>query len=129
MSEENKTVEIVPGESIGDLRLGTPVGSLPTRAVVQQERGQMDGFHFTLENDRVSDIWIEDIRTYTGTLIFRGRVIPPKVSLAEIQQIFDGCVAVEGIKGGRFFNCNAGVALGSDFDGSERFVQLRIKHR
>jgi hypothetical protein len=121
---------IVPKTQIGDLRVGTERAALPQGARVDEYGGELRGVRFGFGDDnRVEDIWIEDLRTFEDELSFEGRDVPKRASLAELQRFFGGCQEVGGIKGGRFFNCAAGVALGAPSDGSETFIQLRIKHR
>jgi len=90
----------------------------------------MDGVQFVLGDDgRISDIWIDDIRSFPHRLMLGDREVPKKSPLAELQQFFGSCLEVDGVKGGRFYNCSVGVALGCGYDGSDANVQLRIKHR
>lgn len=130
MKNASDTVEIVPGKSIGALRLGTKSAELPATAKMQGGRGELEGILFVLGDDgSIQDIWIADLRVFPTKLVMAQREVPTQAPLAELQRFFGGCVEVEGIKGGRFYNCSTGVALGCPWDGSDGFVQLRINPR
>ena len=130
MTEASRDLEILPGRSIGLVELGGHRNRLPERARADEYGGELDGVSFSLDNEGlVSDAWIDNIRTVAQRLLFGGREVPIKGSLSQLQEFFGGCVEVDGIKGGRFFNCTSGVALGCAYDGSDAFVQLRVKHR
>jgi hypothetical protein len=121
-------VEIVPGRSIGEVRIGGSAKDLPKRAVVDAPGGELDGIRFLLTSDgRVEDIWIEDLRTFQRTLTYGGKTIDRKATVAQLEAAFGKCSRVEGVKGGIFYNCAAGVALGTDFAGT--ILQLRVKPR
>ena len=128
-AQDMADTDIIPGKSIGEVRVGAGADTLPARTKLEGEAGELDGIHFTLVDGRVDEVWIEDIRVFPRSLRFQERVIDPKASLSEIQQIFGGCEEVEGIKGGIFYNCKAGVSLGTSFDGSDGFIQLRARRR
>jgi hypothetical protein len=49
------------------------------------------------------------------------------VSPGTSEAVFGKCGRVEGVKGGIFYNCAAGVALGTDFAGA--ILQPRVKTR
>lgn len=126
MTSVPEMVDIVPGQSIGSIRVGISRNDLPRQAIVQGPGGVVDGLHFLLsEEDLVEDIWIEDIRTFPGELRLLGKTIPRNASVEEVEAAFGKCTRVPGIKGGIFFNCAAGVALGQDFSG--KTLQVRVK--
>ena len=125
-----KAVEIVPGRSIGSVRLGTTREALPPNAVLTGDTGSVDGVRFSLGSDGlVSDVWIEDIRAFPNALALDGRAVPVSAALDDVKIFFGACVEVEGIKGRKFYNCSSGVALGCRYDGSGGFIQLRIRPR
>ena len=65
MKTSPAVIEVVPGKSIGELRLGTLLSDLPSRGVVKVPGGELDGIKFVLdEHDRIEDIWIDDLRTF-----------------------------------------------------------------
>lgn len=122
------TIEIVPGKSIGDVHLGAAAKDLPSRAVVEPPGGQLDGIRFVLDSeDRVDDIWINDIRTFGHPISYAGKTIDSKATVQQLETHFGKCSRVEGVKGGVFYNCAAGVALGTDFSGES--LQIRVKPR
>ena len=121
-------LEIVPGKSIGEVRLGESVNELPKRAVVHAPGGELDGVRFLLDSDsKVEDIWIEDLRKFQRALSYGGKTIDKKATVAELEAIFGKCDRVPGVKGGIFYNCAAGVALGTDF--AAKTLQVRVKLR
>ena len=120
---------VAPGKSIGEVVLGASADELPEGAKLEDEIGEYRGVRFSMTDGRVADVWIEDIRVHPAVLRFAGLEVPAKASLDELKQLFGGCEPVEGVKGGMFFNCKSGVALGCSYDGSDQFVQLRVKHR
>lgn len=125
-----QAVEIVPGKSIGLVRVGATRDALPSSAVLTGDSGSFEGVRFSLGSDgHVSDVWIEDIRAFPKVLALGGRAVPVKAPLDDVKRFFGECVEVEGIKGGRFYNCSSGVALGCRYDGSDDFIQLRIRPR
>lgn len=124
-----KVVEILPGRSIGAVRLGIGINALPSGALLKDGAGSVDGVHFLVAGDVVSDVWIEDLHTFPNAVLFDGRTIPRDASLDAVKAVFGPCTKVQGIKGGVFFNCESGVAIGCDADESGRFIQIRVKHR
>lgn len=77
----------------------------------------------------MSDVWIDDIRTFPHERRLAGNLVTWKASLEEIKKMFGPCDRVDGVKGGTFFNCRNGMAIGIDPDESGAFVQLRLKPR
>ena len=121
-------IEIVPGRSIGEVHLGTSLGDLPSRAVVDPPGGQLDGVRFVLDSDdKVEDIWIDDIRTFGRPISYGGKPIDSGATVQQLETRFGKCSRVEGVKGGIFYNCAAGVSLATDFSGAS--LQLRVKPR
>ncbi len=119
-------VEIVPGRSIGEVRLGRKVDALPSQAVITRPSGVLNGIRFLIgKADTVEDVWIEDIRSFPHDLQFRGKSIPRNASMEDLHVLLGKCERVSGVKGGIFYNCAAGVALGTDF--SRKTLQLRVK--
>lgn len=129
MKPSPAVVDVVPGKSIGELRLGTPVKDLPARAVVAIPGGELDGIKFVLdEHDKIDDIWVENLRTFPKQLAYKGTPIDPQSTIEQLEAVFGKCTRVEGVKGGIFFNCAAGVTLGTDF--AKTKLQIRVKpHR
>jgi hypothetical protein len=130
MANSVHATEIIPGKAIGAVKLGVSRDALPRTAELTDESGKFEGVRFSLGSDgHVSDIWIEDIRVFPNTLLLGGRPVPVKAPLDEVKNFFGECVEVAGIKGGKFFNCSSGVSLGCRYDGTDDFIQLRIRHR
>jgi hypothetical protein len=122
-------IEILPGKSIGELHLGARTKDLPHRAVVNGPARSLDGIHFFAPDEVIEDIWIEDLRKFPREVGFAGKLVSRNASLDELKQTFGPCQKVSGVKGGVFFNCDAGVTLGSDFMETGKFVQIRLKRR
>jgi hypothetical protein len=120
------TVEIVPGESIGDVKLGTKAENMPSRATIQRPAGVLDDIHFLINEDGVvDDTWIEDLRVFPHAVRCQGKTIPPDATIESLSVLLGQCDRVAGIKGGIFYNCAAGLALGTDF--SRKTLQIRVK--
>jgi hypothetical protein len=122
-------VDIVPGTSIGMIRIGTRAADLPKGATVADSAGQLDGIRFSLVAGAVNDVWIDDIRTFPHEIRLGGNPVNRKASLDELKKVFGPCDRVEGVKGGTFFNCRNGMAIGTDPEETGAFVQLRLKPR
>lgn len=121
-------VEIRPKHSMGEVVLGTAVEHLPARAVVSGPTGVLDGIHFEIESGRVADVWIEDLRTFPLPVRIEGQTIRRDISLPDLKTLLGPCENVP-VKGGVFFNCANGLAIGSDPAGQGQFIQLRLKPR
>lgn len=124
---EKRVVTIVPGRSIGAVEVGKTVDSLGAAVKRDGEVAELDGIHFSVLAGKVDDVWIEDLRTFSGEVRLGGTKLPSDASLEDLQKACGGCTPVAGIKGGTFFNCTSGVSLGTDFE--SRAVQVRIRHR
>jgi hypothetical protein len=117
---EAATVEIVPGKSINGVRLGMRAKDLPTHA------REVDGIQFLLDDSQtVVDVWIDDIRTFPRELRYQDKVIPKHATIEFLGSMWGRCERITGIKGGIFYNCAAGVAVGTDF--SRSTLQIRVK--
>jgi hypothetical protein len=125
---ETMVVEIVPKQSIGQIRLGAKRSELPAGIAIRDGVGTHHDTQFLLDGDTVDDVWIEDLRTFPHELRYRGQQLQPKASVEELKALFGPCTKVEGILGGIYFNC-AGVTLGFDAQGRGEFVQIRLKPR
>lgn len=124
-----RVVTIVPGRAIGAVEIGKTPESLGPHAVRDGDAGELDGVRFSITAGKVDDVWIEDLRTFPHELRLGGTTIPHDATLDAIKTLCGGCTPVPGIKGGTFFNCASGVALGTDFSGGDRVIQLRVRHR
>jgi hypothetical protein len=128
MKTPEGNIEIVPGKSIGDVRLGMKAKDLPPRAAVDPPAGELDGVRFVFDTeDKIEDIWIDDLRTFVRTVSFRGIPLDKKATVEQLEAVLGECKKVEGVKGAIFYNCTSGVALGVDFSGTT--LQIRVKPR
>jgi len=121
-------IDITPKRSIGKVVLGSKVDQLPKGAIVSGVAGELDGVHFLIQDARVEDVWIEDLRKFPVPVRFAGRTIARDTPLAELKALFGSCQEVA-VKGGGYFNCSAGIAIGTDSAQQGEFVQLRLKPR
>ena len=121
-------IDITPKRSIGRVVLGSKVDQLPKGAIVSGVAGEIDGVHFLIQDARVEDVWIEDLRKFPVPLRFAGRTIARDTPLADLKALFGSCQEVV-VKGGVFFNCSAGITIGTDSAQQGEFVQLRLKPR
>ena len=122
-------IDVIPGHSIGGISLGMHKSELPKGASLSGPVGHMDGVQFLVVDDVVVDAWIDDLRTNDHQVRLNGTILSANASLADLQKIFGPCDAVPGVKGGTFFNCRAGITLGTDPEGRGSFIQLRLKPR
>jgi hypothetical protein len=124
--EKTRIIDIIPGQSIGEAKLGMKVDELPSRAVINRPAGAVDDIRLLInEAGEVDDIWIEDVRTFPHKLRFQGKAIPQDASVGSLQSILGKCEQISGIKGGIFYNCAVGLALGTDF--AKQTLQIRVK--
>ena len=86
------------------------------------------GISALIENSRVVDIWIEDLRKLNTDVTVGGVIISPQATLNDIKVALGPCSEVP-VKGGLYFNCESGVSIGTDFAGEGVFVQSRVKPR
>jgi len=118
-------VVLVPGTSIGEVRLGARADSLPSRARMQPPGATLDEIHLLVgEDGHIEDIWIEDIHTFPNELTYQGQFVPRDSTIEVLGHLFGGCEPVRGVKGGIFFNCGNGLAIGTDF--SRHTLQIRV---
>ena len=121
-----KTVEIVPGKSIGPVRLGALEGELPMGALVENGIGSADHVQFSLVSGRIDDVWIDDLANFPYDLLFRGQTLSRSTNLDSLKRLFGECAKVPAILGGTFYNC-PGITIGCDQE--DRPTQLRLKSR
>lgn len=136
-SNEMRSIDIIPGKSIGELHLGMSKDQLPPGVSISVDTeettaGELNGIRFLIKDDKIQDLWIEDFRKFKHQVRFKGKIIPPEVPLETLKNIFGGCQRAE-VKGGVFFTCQTGVTISCDYDYEEKKgnenIQLRIKPR
>jgi hypothetical protein len=119
-------IDIVPGKSIGEARLGMKVELLPSRAVIHRPAATLDDIQLLInDSGEVEDIWIDDVHTFPHDLRCQGKAIPKDATVESIQTIVGKCEPLAGRKGGFFYNCAAGLAVATDF--AKKTLQLRVK--
>jgi hypothetical protein len=126
---EAMVVEIVPKQSIGEIRLGAKRSELPAAVEIHDGVGNHRGTQFLLDGDTVDDVWIDDLRSFPHELRFRGQPVQKHASVEELKALFGPCTKVEGVLGGIYFNCDTGLTLGLDAQGQGQSVQIRLKPR
>jgi len=94
---ELHTVEIVPGESIGEVKLGTKVEYIPSRATIQRPAGVLDDIHFLVSEDGiVEDVWIEDLRVFPHVVRCQGQIISRDATIESLSGLLGRCDRVSG---------------------------------
>jgi hypothetical protein len=123
---KTRVVEIVPGRSIGEVKVGMKVESLPARAKLQRPSGTLDGIQFLVSDaGQVDDVWIEDLHVFPDEVQCLGKVIPRDATIEGLGEVVGKCDRIPGLKGGIFYTCAAGLGLGTDF--SRSTLQIRVK--
>jgi hypothetical protein len=122
-------VLIVPGHSIGGIAPGADVATLPTGASQDGRSGQWNGVHFTVDRNKVDEVWIDDLRGLADGAAFDDRVLARNASLEDLKRLLGPCEKTEGVKGGVFFRCAGGIVLGCDFEEKGTFIQIRLGSR
>jgi hypothetical protein len=121
-----RIVEIIPGKSIGEIAIGIKVDALPSRATISRPGGVLDGIRFLInEADEIEDVWIEDIRAFPNELRLQGKTVARTARIEDANAPWGKCERISGIKGGLFYNCAVGLAIGTDFSG--KTLQIRVK--
>jgi hypothetical protein len=124
--QQSRIIDILPGKSIGEAKLGMKVAELPSRAAIHRPAGALDDIQLLFnEGGEVEDIWIDDVHTFPHELRFQGKAIPRDATIESIQTIVGKCEQLSGIKGGIFYNCAVGLALGTNF--AKKILQIRVK--
>jgi hypothetical protein len=120
-------IEIIPGESIGQLALGTPRAKLPSDVTIEHDTGTIDGIHFLIEQGFVHEIWIDDLRTLHHEVNYKGKTIDRQATRTQLQELFGPCSKVEQVLGGTRITCASGLQLGIGSAGPVETVQIRIR--
>lgn len=120
-------IEIVPRESIGKLRLGTPRRNLSDELKIEHGVGSMDHVHFLLEHDIVQEIWIDDLRTFPHEVTYKGRSVDRGATVSQLSEIFGPCSEVEQVLGGTRLTCASGLQVGIGSAGPEETIQIRMR--
>lgn len=118
-------LQVTPGKSIGDIVLGVPRTELPQEVRNVQLSGEHQHVRFMIENDGVSQVWMEDLRSSTVEVSIAGKLISKDVTLADLLELLGPCER-EDRKGGVAFHCS-GLTIGTDFDGKGEFLQVRLR--
>jgi hypothetical protein len=117
---------LIPGRSIGPVRLGARSADLPRRARLDGAVGRLDGVHFALTNGRIDEVWIDDLRTFPYLVQFRGKPIPRDATLTTLLQLFGPCTEIPDVIGGTRHDCAKGVWLGAAASAGDS-IQLRLR--
>ena len=121
-------VDVIPGKAIGAIRLGLKTTELPLQCVLEQGvAGEYQGIHFLLDRGVVSEVWIEDLRTFPKPVRFQGEVLAQDLSVDELKQRLGPCKPVQGVIGGARYLCTHGLVLGLDSEERGDFVQIRVR--
>ena len=121
-------IEIVPGERIGAIKLGAKKTELPIGTFVQAGvRGEHQGVQFSLEKDRVREVWIDDLREFEKPIFFQGKAVAKDASVDSLKHTFGPCSKVKSTKDEARYECNSGIQLGLDPEETGEFVRIRVR--
>ncbi len=126
--EIQKSIVIKPGFSIGTISLG------PASKEILDKTNEIGFVKWTssifawVENGEVVDIWIDNLRALEMPIEVNGEMILQDTPLEDLQQMFGPCEEVP-VKGGIYFNCANGLALGIGCYEDGSYIQIRINHR
>jgi hypothetical protein len=122
-------IEIVPGISIGDVRVGAPPTDLPKRARIVKEgsepiEGQLDEIHFVFDGGIIADAWI-DLRKVSGEVHLRGRTLHQRISLEDLKQLLGPCERIVG-KGAIEYRCVDNLRIATDFGDKGNVLRIHL---
>lgn len=120
-------IELRPGRSIGEIRLGMTRAEVPAQAVLTRHAGQLGPIRFLFADERVEDIWVEGLETGTLRVRIAGKLLAQNGTVSELTPVLGTCARLDATLGGTFYNCQTGVAIGLDVTG--KLTQVRVKHR
>ncbi len=123
-----KVIQIKPKISIGPISLGPASEEILKQA---KEVGYFElpiGINVRVIQGEVTDIWIDNLRALEMPIEVNGEVILQDTPLEDLQQMFGPCEEVP-VKGGIYFNCANGLALGIGCYEDGSYIQIRINHR
>lgn len=115
--------ELVPGQSLGDAKLGEDRASLLRKGFVPDKDYAdglyliRDGLHVSLYGDKADLIWLE--RTQWGKILYKGQPLEIK-TLKDAQKIFSPCEpAIQGSAGSLIYCVNRGLRIDTRLPGDE----------
>lgn len=89
--------------------------------------GELDGIHFLLDRDVVSEVWLSVLRTSPTTVRCKGAAMAETQRSLHSKSTFVPCTRDEGVIGGVRYLCAPGLGLGFDFKETGAFVQVRVQ--
>ena len=116
---------VMPGEGIGPIRLGVRRSDLPAGISIVDGVGAFEGIQVSVYGDRVVEVWVEDLRSLSKDLVFRGQSVDPQISPEDLKRLFGPCEPIPELIGGDGYDCAGGVRLGFGLHGQG--VQLRLR--
>lgn len=122
-----ETITIVPGTSIGPVKLGARESDLPAGSHVEGGFGRLGAIRFLLAGGTVEDVWVEGLESGAVTVESNGHRFSKIDRVSALEKVVGPCKALDDMIGGTFYNCSGGIAIGVDLDG--RVSQIRVKPR
>jgi hypothetical protein len=122
-----ETITIVPGTSIGPVKVGASEGDLPAGSHVEGGFGRLGAIRFLVARGTVEDVWVEGLESGAVTVEIKGHRFSKIDGISAIEKVFGPCKPLDDMIGGTFYNCAGGIAVGVDLDG--RVSQIRVKPR
>lgn len=122
-----ETITIVPGRSIGPVKLGAREGDLTAGCHVEGGVGRLGAIRFLVTGGLVEDVWVEGLESGAVTVELNGQRLAKIDRIGSIEKVVGPCKALDDMIGGTFYNCAGGISIGVDLDG--RVSQIRVKPR
>lgn len=122
-------IEIIPGVSIGGVKVGAQAADLPRGARIRKDgdeltEGQLDQIHFVFDEGRIADVWI-DLKQAFGEIRLLGRTLREGSSLEDVKRILGPCERIAG-KGAIEYRCFENLRLATDFKDMGTVLRLHL---
>lgn len=122
-------IEIIPGVSMGDVRVGARPVDLPKRARIVKEgnepvEGQLDEIHFVFDDGKIVDAWI-DLKQVSGEVRVQGRTLNPGISLEDLKRALGPCERIAG-KGAVEYRCVDNLRIATDFREKGDYLRIHL---
>lgn len=133
--QKGSCLELVPGKSLGPVRLGMTREELAKLALPIEEKSKHEGTEFLkvgayqveLCGGKVVEVWLEDLRAAPSCLAFGEKSITKDLPRERVIREFGECKELPPRKGGSFTECEGGgLRLGY---GMGDFLQVRVTER
>lgn len=121
------TITIIPGISIGPVKLGARESDLPLGSHVEGGLGRLGAIRFLVAGGAAQDVWVEGLESGAVTVEIKGHRFSKIDRVSALDKAVGPCKALDDMIGGTFYNCEGGISIGVDLDG--RVSQIRVKPR